>query len=160
MTIIFISFPEIVQAATTTIDTSIDGYTNILNLLKIYVRGAGAIVLMIGSADFFISLSYDGIDRLVRAMYMMGAGCFLILADSFVQAIGNAHSGQETFQMLFGMVALIITFIGVVLSALGAYNVLNSYKERNSETRNRAIKVLFSGLMLIAISQSVSNFII
>lgn len=149
-------FPIMTYA--TEIDTSVEGYTEMLNILKIYVRGAGAIVLMIGSADFFLSLANEGIDRLVRAMQIMGAGCFLMLADNFVQAIGKAD-GSETFQILFSMVALIISFIGVVLTMLGSYNVFNSLKERNSETRNRAIKVLFSGLMLIAISQSVSVFI-
>lgn len=158
MTLLFcMLFPTLTYGATT-IDTSVEGYTEMLNMLQVYVRGAGAIVLMVGSADFFLSLSNEGVDRLVRAMQVMGAGCFLMLADSFVKAIGTA-SGSQTFEILFSMVALVISFIGVVLTMLGSYNVFNSLKERSSETRNRAIKVLFSGLMLIAISQSVSTFI-
>lgn len=153
---VFCMFPIISYA--TAIDTDVEGYTQILNMLKLYVRGSGAVALMIGSADFFISLSYEGVDRLVKAMHVMGAGCFLMLADNFVQFIGTAD-GSTTFVLLFSMVGLIILFIGVVLTALGSYNVLNSFKERNPETRNRSIKILFSGLMLIAISQSLSTFI-
>lgn len=149
--------PIIAHAAT--IDTNIEGYKKMLDMMKVYVRGAGAIVLMIGCADFFISISGESTDRLVKAMQLMGAGFFLILADSFVQAIGNAN-GSETFEMLLGMVGLIVSFIGAVLSMLGGYRMFNSVKDRDSESRQRAIKLICSGLMLVAISQSLSNFLL
>ncbi|HBJ1645870.1 TPA: PrgI family protein [Clostridium botulinum] len=151
ITLIFCSFPIIVQASE--IDTNIPGYTGLLNTMKVYVKGAGSIILMIGSADFFISLSNQNTDRLVRAMQIMGAGFFLILADNFVQTIGNA-SGSEAFEILIQMVGLIIIFIGAVLTMLGAYNCVNSIKAQSPEDRNRAIKLLFCGLMLIAIKAS------
>lgn len=149
--------PIIAHAAT--IDTNIKGYKEMLDMMKTYVRGAGAIVLMIGCADFFISLSSESTDRLVKAMQLMGAGFFLILADSFVQAIGNAD-GAQTFEMLLAMVGLIVSFIGAVLAMFGAYRMFNSIKDRDSESRQRAIKLLFSGLALVAISQSLSNFLL
>lgn len=154
-TLLLCSLPIIAQA--TEIDTSIEGYTGILNMLKVYVRGSGAIVLMIGTADFFISLSQENTDRLVKSMYTMGAGFFLILADSLVQSIGNAN-GSQAFATLLSMTGLIISFIGAVLTMLGAYKVIDSIKERNSESKSKGIKVLFSGLMLVVISQSLSNF--
>lgn len=147
-----------IAAFAASIDTSVEGYDKLLNMMQIYVRGAGAIVLMLGSGDFFISLSSENTERIVRAMQMMGAGCFLMLADSFVKAIGNAD-GPATFRMLYSMIGVIISFIGVVLAVLGAYNTFNSIKERSAENRSKAIKVLFSGLMLLAISQSLSSFI-
>lgn len=156
MTLIFCSLPTIVKA--TDIDTNISGYTEILNIMKVYVKGAGAIVLMIGCGDFFISLSNESTERLVRAMQVMGAGFFLILADSFVQAIGHAN-GKETFNMLFNMIALIVSFIGAVLTMLGSYRTMNSIKEKNAEVKSKAIKVVFSGLMLIAISRSLATFL-
>lgn len=127
-------------------------------MMKIYVRGAGAIVLLIGSADFFISLSYESTDRLVRAMQLIGGGFFLILADSLVQAIGSA-SGQETFTMLLNIVGTIVSFMGAVLSFLGAYRTFNSIKERNGDARSKALKLFFCGLMLVAISKSLSSFL-
>jgi hypothetical protein len=155
--LILLSLPVIVQA--TTIDTNIAGYTGILNMMKIYVRGTGAIVLMIGSADFFINLSNEHIEKLVSSMHTIGAGFFLILADSFVQAIGNAN-GSQTFQLLLSMIGLIISFIGAVLAMIGAYRTLDSIKDRNAENRSKSIKVLASGLMLVAISQSLSAFLL
>jgi len=143
----------------TTIDTNIAGYKEILNMMKIYVRGAGAIVLMIGSADFFINVYNEHLEKLVSAMHTIGAGFFLILADGFVQAIGNAN-GAQTFQLLLSMIGLIISFIGAVLAMIGAYRTLNSIKDRNAENRSKSIKVLVSGLMLVAISQSLSNFLL
>lgn len=154
--LIILSVPIVVNAAT--IDTDIEGYTEILNMMKVYVRGTGGLVLMVGCADFFIHLANENVDRLVRSMQIIGAGFFLILADNFVQAIGNAD-GSQTFELLFNYVSLIISFIGAVLTMLGSYKTINSIKEQNPETRSRAIKIACSGLMLVAISQSVSNFI-
>lgn len=157
LALIFCSFPIVAKA--TTIDTDIEGYTGMLNTMKIYVRGTGGIVLLIGSGEFFINLAHENTDRLAKAMQVMGAGFFLILADSFVKAIGNAN-GSQTFAMLFEMIGLIISFIGAVFTMLGAYNCMTSAKERNAEGRNRAIKIMFSGLMLVAISRSLATFLL
>ncbi|MBX4267191.1 hypothetical protein [Clostridium estertheticum] len=151
------SLPIIAQA--TEINTDISGYKEILKMMKIYVRGAGAIVLMIGSADFFINVANEHTEKLVSSMQAIGAGFFLILADSFVQAIGNAN-GAQTFELLLSMVGLIISFIGAVLAMLGAYRTFNSIKDRNSENRSKSIKAVVSGLMLVAISQSLSSFLL
>lgn len=156
ITLIVCTFPAIVNAAA--IDQNVEGYAKLLDMMKVYVRGAGAIILLVGSADFFISFSHENTDRLVRAMQLMGGGFFLILADSLVQAIGNAN-GTETFTILLNAVGLIISFIGAVLSFLGAYRTLNSIKERNADARSKSLKLLFCGLMLVAISQSVSSFL-
>lgn len=154
--LIIVCFPLCVQAVT--IDTSIEGYTKILDMMKTYVKGAGGIVLMIGCGDFFLSLTNDSTERLVKAMQTIGAGFFLIIADSFLTAIGKAD-GSQTFTLLFNMISMIISFIGAVLAMLGAYRIFNSVKEKNPEIRSKAIKVFFSGMMLIVVSQSVSAFV-
>lgn len=156
ITLILLSLPVIAHA--TTIDTSLEGYTKLLSAMKVYVRGSGAIVLLVGCGDFFISLSNDSNERLVKAMQVIGAGFFLIIADSFIQAIATAD-GSQTFSTLLSFVGLIISFIGAVLSMMGGYKAMNSIKDRNAEARSKGIRTLVSGLMLIALSQSLTNFL-
>lgn len=157
--VFLISIPVSVFADTAGSIGQIEGASNLINFFDIWVRGAGALVLMYGCADAFMNFATEHNEHRTRGLKCICAGLLMIRSYSIICAIcdiGNYNS----FQVLLSVLAVFLEFIGAMSAMYGAYSFFQSIRDNHAEARNRAVRILFGGLAVIAVAQSYSVFLL
>lgn len=157
--LILLSIPHLVFANTSSDISSIDGAKNLVNLFNLWIRGVGALVLMFGSAETFMNIATENIEHRTRGFKCICCGLLMICSYSIICAICDIGN-YNGFQVLISIVALFLEFIGAMSAMYGAYSFISSIKDQNAEAKQKAIKVFFGGLAVIAVAQSSSSFLL
>lgn len=157
--VFLISIPVNVFADTNSAMGTIDGAKNLVNFFDIWVRGAGALVLMYGCADAFMNFATENNEHRTRGLKCICAGLLMIRSYSIICAISDIGN-YDSFQVLLSVVAVFLEFIGAMSAMYGAYSFFQSVREQHAEARNRAVRILFGGLAVIAVAQSYSAFLL
>ncbi|MGM9531049.1 hypothetical protein [Intestinibacter sp.] len=158
-TAIFILFFPVIVFANTQADIgSIDGAKELVNLFNIWVKGAGALVLMIGCADMFLSMASEHEENKQRALKSICAGFLLITSYPLLCAICDI-ANYDAFETLLSVVALFLKFIGAMTALRGSYMFMMSLKDQSGEARDKSIKLIGGGLATIVVAQSCFSFL-
>jgi len=159
MVFILLSIPSLAFADTASDISAIDGAQNLINLFDVYIRGAGALVLFFGVGEMFMNIAVPRIEQKIKSLMSICFGLLMICSYPIICAICDIKT-YDSFQLILAIVSIFFEFIGAMLSMYGAYSIFNSLKEQNAEARNKAAKIFFGGLAVIAIAQSSFTFLL
>lgn len=159
MVLVLLSIPHLVFADTASDISEIEGARNLVTLFDVYIRGTGAIVLMFGVGELFVSMIYERIEHMVRTLTNICAGLFMICSYSIICKICDI-STYNSFQVILSMVSIAFEFTGIMVAMYGANAIFKSLKEQSGEARHKATKIFFGGLAMVAVAQSYFSFLL
>lgn len=150
---------EVAMAGTADDIGSIEGATQLINLFNIWIKGVGALVLMYGCTDMFLSMASENEERKNTALKTICVGFLLIISYPLLCKICDI-SNYNAFQVILNVVSLFLKFIGAMVTLRGAYMFMMSTKEQSGEAREKSIKLIGGGLATIAVAQSCLSFLL
>lgn len=156
---ILLSIPISAFANTANDISSIDGAKELINFFDVYVRGAGAIILFIGVGEMFLTMAVPRIEHKLKSLMSICCGLLMIISYSIICAICDI-STYDSFQLILSIVSIFFEFIGAMFAMYGAYSIFSAIKEQNGEAKYKAMKILFGGLVAVAIAQSSFSFLL
>ena len=162
-TLLFVSFfmliPRLAFADTASDISTIDGAKELVKFFDIFMRGVGAVVLMIGTAQTFMKFGSERQTDRIKGLKTMCCGFLMVCSYSFICKVCDISS-YNSFQLILSVIAFFMEFIGAMCTIYGAYQFAQSLKDQDGESKQRAIKNLFSGLAVIAVAQCSNSFLI
>lgn len=152
--------PNVVALAGTADDiNSIDGAAQLVNFFNIWVKGVGALLLMVGYADMFLSMASEHEENKSKALKTICVGFLLIISYSFICTICDISS-YNAFEVILSVVGLFLKFIGAMSALRGSYMFVMSTRDQNGDAREKSIKLVGGGLATIVVAQSCLSFLI